>query len=168
MAQQGAYGAEIRVFDTLDTLDYVAVAYVRDISGPSLTLDALDDTGHDSAGGAREFIGGLLDAGEVTLELHWDAANAAHDLLLTFMTSRREGVFQIEWPDATVDNFRAFVTGFEPSAPVDGLLTASATLRLNSFPILNDADGFDYLETEDGEPLLTENDELILINNLAP
>lgn len=168
MAQQSAYGAELRVFDTLDTLDYVAVAYVRDISGPSLALDALDDTGHDSAGGTRTFQAGLLDAGEVTLELHWDAANASHDLLLTFMTSRLEGVFQVEWPDATVDNFRAFVTGFEPSAPVDGLLTASVTLRLNSFPILGDADGFDFLETEAGVPILTENNELILINNLAP
>lgn len=165
MAQQAAYGTVLKVFDTYGTLAYVDVAYVREVSGINLSLDPLDDTSHDTAGGARTFQGGLLDAGEVTATLHWDAANNSHDVLLALLLGRNLGVFQLVYPDSTQDNFTAYVTAFQPSAPVDGLLTATATLRLTSFPILDDATGFVYLETEDDEPILTENDELILINN---
>lgn len=166
MAQNAAYGTTLRIFDTYTALAYVTVAYVREISGLALSLDALDNTGHDNAGGARTFQAGLLDAGEATLTLHWDSTNNTHDVLLTHLLNRNLGVFQLLYPDTTQDNFTAYVTSFQPSAPVDDMLTATATLRLTSFPILGDTTGFDYLETEDGIPILTENNELILINNL--
>lgn len=165
MAQQSAFGTTLDVFDIYTNLAYVEVAYVRDISGPGLSLDALEDTVHGSANGYREFTGGLLDAGEVTLDLFWDAANNSHDVLLNLMLNRQESIFKLTYPDSTQDNFRAFVTAFPPAAPVDGMLSASATLRINGFPILNDATGFDYLETEAGVPILTEGGDLILINN---
>lgn len=165
MAQQAAYGTALKVFDIYTALAYVTVAYVRDISGPNLSLDALEDTAHDTSGAARGFLGGLLDAGEVTLDLAWDAANSSHDVLLNLLINRQGSIFQLVWPDTSQDNFRAFVTAFEPSAPVDNLLTANVTLRLNSFPILDDTTGFTYLEDESGEALLTEGGDLILINN---
>lgn len=165
MAQQSAFGTTLKVFDIYTTLAYVTVAYVRDVSGPGLSLDALEKTVHSSAGANREFQGGLLDAGEVTLDLFWDAANSSHNILLNLLLNRQESIFQIVYPDTTQDNVRAFVTAFPPAAPVDGMLTASATLRINSFPMLGDATGFDYLETEAGVALLTEGGDLILINN---
>ena len=102
-------------------------------------MDTVDITSHTAAGGWKEYAGGLLDGGEVKLELNFLPANTSQHLLTTAMSARTKKNFKIEFPDTahTTWTFSAFVTNFEPSAPVDGKLSASATLKITGQPTLS-------------------------------
>jgi len=130
MPQQAAFGTIIAI-DNAGT--YSTIAFVRDVGGPSLSLDTIEITTHSSAGGWREFTPGLLDGGEVTLDLFLDTASATQGNttgLLSEITGRTVEGFRITWPDATTAVFNAIVTSWEPGAVVDGALTGSVTLKI--------------------------------------
>ena len=114
---------------------------MRDISGPSLALDTEEVTSHDSTGGWEEFVGTILRSGEVSFDLNFLPANATQSYaagLIADMVARTRRNFQLIFtnPGVTTWTFAAFVTAFEPSAPVAGALTASASLKITGQPVL--------------------------------
>jgi len=114
-------------------------AQVTNISGPGLSLDTEDVTSHDSTGGWEEVVGTILRSGEVTLDIVYDPAHATHTGLLTDLAARTLiTTFHLVFSDdaATEWDFDAFVTGFEPTAPVDGALTATVKFKLSGDPTL--------------------------------
>ena len=118
----------------------VTYAQVTNISGLGLSLDTQDVTSHDSAGAWEEVVGTILRSGEVTLEIVYDPANATHKYaaggLLYDLVSRTAISLSLVFPGAVTWSFNALVTGFTPSAPVEGSLTASVTLKLTGQPTL--------------------------------
>lgn len=118
-----------------------AVVNVHDISGPSMSVDTIDVTAHDSAGGYREFVAGFIDSGEVSFSLNWDPDAATHKLatggLPYLLTQRESEDFELEFKtgatagDTYKASFTAYVTGFEPSAPVEDKQTADVTLKID-------------------------------------
>ena len=133
MAKYSAFGTALKK-------DGVTYAQVTNISGPGLSLDTQDVTSHDSAGAWEEVVGTILRSGEVTLDIVYDPANATHKYaaggLLYDLVSRAAIPLSLVFPGAVTWSFNALVTGFEPSAPVDGALTASVTLKLTGAPSL--------------------------------
>lgn len=130
MAQNAAFGTIIAI-DNGGT--YSTVAFVRDVSGPNLSLDTIEVTTHASTGGWREFIPGLLDGGDVTLDLFLDVASATQGNstgILSEITGRTVEGFRITWPDASTAVFNALVTSWQPGAVVDGAMTGSVTLKV--------------------------------------
>ena len=131
MAKYDAYGTALYKGTNTGT----AYGQVVSISGPSLSLDTVDVTSHDSTSAWEEVVATILRSGEITLEIVYDPANATHKYatggLLYDMVSRTAITLTLIFPDtATTEwTFSAFVTAFEPSAPVDGALTASVTLK---------------------------------------
>lgn len=129
-------------FGTLLKRGAVTVAYVTNISGPGLSLDTEDVTSHDSTEAWEEVVATILRSGEITIDLEYDPNHATHKNasggLLYDMTTRTSTTFSIVFPSSpTVTwSFTAFVTGFEPSAPVDGALTASVTMKITGKPTL--------------------------------
>lgn len=127
MTKYAAYGTEFKRGAT-------EIAQVKNISGPGLSLDTEDVTSHDSTSGWEEVVGTILRSGEVTLEIVYDPAAATHKYasggLLYDLVSRTATTFSIVFPGAATWSFSALVTGFEPSAPVEGALTASVTLKV--------------------------------------
>lgn len=119
-----------------------AVAYVQSIGGPGLALDTEDVTTHDSPNAWEEHVGTILRSGEVSLDLEFDPNAATHKNasggLLADLISRTAQTYSIVYPStpAVTWTFSAFVTGFEPSAPHDGALTASVKLKLTGEPTL--------------------------------
>lgn len=123
------------------TESFTTIFQVLDIGGPSLELEAIESTNHSSTGGWREFIGGLLGGGEVGFEVNYEPTQATLNAtagLINDMENRTVRNFQLVFPDtgATTWSFAALVTKFEPSAPVDGKLTASVTLTISGQPTL--------------------------------
>ncbi|KKL29023.1 hypothetical protein LCGC14_2369280 [marine sediment metagenome] len=112
---------------------FTTVAEVTDISGPSMTLDPIDVTSHDSTAAYREFIGGLLDAGEVTLTINYVPTAGTHDAttgLIADMVARVVRNFQLVFPDSgtTTWSFAALITAFEPAEPIDDKLALTSLL----------------------------------------
>lgn len=133
MTKYSAFGTEL-------WMDGVNVAHVRSINGFSLSLDTIDVTTHDNSNAWEEIIPSILRTGEMTLELLYDPNNTQHAQFLSEYVGRTFEDFQLRFPDSayTMFTFNAYVAGFEPSAPVDGELSASVTLKVTGTPVLND------------------------------
>lgn len=133
MAKQAAFGTIFKRGST-------AIAYVQNISGPGIAADTEDVTTHDSTGAWEEHVVTILRSGEASLDLEFDPTAAtqrnASGGLLYDLISRASQTYSITFPDTTVWSFSAFVTGFEPSAPHDGALTAAVKLKLTGEPTL--------------------------------
>lgn len=134
MAKYSAYGTKL-------LRGITEIAQVTNISGPGLSLDTTDVTEHDGDGW-EEVVPTVLRSGEVTLDIVYDPNEATHKNasggLLYDMTSRTAASYTLTFPTSPVKSFAfsAFVTGFEPSMPVDGALTASVTLKITGKPTL--------------------------------
>jgi predicted secreted protein len=128
MSKYAAYGCALKKSGT----EY---AGVTNISGPGLSVDTEDVTSHDQATAWEEHVATILRSGDITLDIVYDPADATHKYaaggLLYDMVSRTAISCTLVFSDtaSTTWTFSALVTGFEPSAPVDGALTASVTLK---------------------------------------
>jgi len=136
-----AFGTLLKIGDGGSPESFTTIAEVKDISGPSLSLDTEDVTSHASSGGWEEHIGTILRSGEVSFDINFIPTHATHDAstgLIADMKNRTVRNFQLVFPDAssTTWAFSALVTGFEPSEPVAGSLGASVTLKLTGEPTL--------------------------------
>jgi len=128
MAKYSAYGTAL-------LRGAVEIAQVTSVSGPGITLDTVDVTEHDGVGW-EEVVPTILRSGEITLELAYDPAEATHKYasggLLYDLVQRTSTAYTLRFPTSPIASwtFNAYVTAFEPSAPVDGALTASVTLKI--------------------------------------
>jgi len=136
-----AFGTLLKIGDGATPENFTTIAEVTNIGGPALSLDPIEITSHSSTGGWKEFIGGLLDAGEVSFDINYEPTEATHDAstgLIADMVARTLRNFQLVFPDAgsTTWSFAALVTSFEPSEPVGDKLAAGVTLKVTGQPTL--------------------------------
>jgi predicted secreted protein len=135
------YGTLFKIGDGGTSEVFTTVAEVTNIGGPKFALDTLDVTNHSSTSAWREFIAGLLDPGELSLDLSFVPTGATHSQtsgLLRDMKNRTKRNFQMVFPDVggTTWAFSGYVTGFEVGAPVDDKLSASVTIKITGAPTL--------------------------------
>lgn len=112
---------------------YDNVAEVIRVKPPSYSRDAVEATNMDSADSFREYVAGLMDGGEVQIELNYVPATS--DVLVAAMVAGA-GNFQITMPNGVKFQFRAIVTSYEPDTPLEDRMTASATFKISGKPTL--------------------------------
>ncbi len=139
MALSG-FGTLLKIGDGGSPENFTTIAEVQDIGGPAFSLDAVEITHHGS-GGWREYIAGLLDAGEISFDLNFEPTETTHGYtagLLKDMTDKTTRNFQLVFPDAgnTTWEFAALITGFEVNEPVGDKISASITLKITGQPTL--------------------------------
>lgn len=105
------------------------VTEVVSFDGPSATSETFDVS--NMASTTRTFVAGLIDNGELTVELNYDPEPHAAIALLVGGVIQTCTITFADTPTTTV-TFTAFVTGFAPSGERDGILTATVTLKLSS------------------------------------
>jgi predicted secreted protein len=122
--------------DTTGAGNWVTVAQCRTISGPSYEGEEIDVTSHDSAGGFREFIRGLIDPGDMTADIIFDPNDQTHTGASGLIEDLKSGdirPWRLQWTSAAPPQeliFSAFVRSFPITNPVDAELSASLTLRI--------------------------------------
>lgn len=126
------FGTLFKVGDGATSEVFTAVAEVKSIGGPNLTMEMLEATHMESPSGFREWLPSFKDAGEVTLELNFLPSSTSHKGLTTDMAARTKRNCKITWPNtaATIWSFSAYVTAFQPSAGVGDMLSANVTFRI--------------------------------------
>jgi hypothetical protein len=132
MAKYAAFGTAVSKAAT----EYINVS---NISGPGISLDTEDVTSHDQATSWEEVVGTILRSGEMTLDLIYDPSAVTHNFaagLIGDLVAKTSVEYVLTFPDAVTWTFNALVTGFEPSAPVGGALTATAKFKLTGAPTL--------------------------------
>lgn len=113
---------------------FSTVGELLSLSGPGIARDTIDATHSASPERWREFISGLKDAGEISLEVNFVPGNATTTAALSDINTDTAGYYKLTFPDATEWAFAAFMTGVEVSDPIDDKMTATFTLKLTGKP----------------------------------
>ncbi len=127
-----SHGTLLKIGDGAGTEVFTTIAEVLDISGPGLSVSVEETTNHDS-GGWRERTPTLKDGGEVTFDINYYSATTQDQIetdMLALTKRNWKLVFPLPASGTDTRAFAAYVTGFEPSAPVEGVLKASVTLSI--------------------------------------
>jgi hypothetical protein len=111
---------------------YTQVAEVTDITWPGYVRDAVEVTYMDSADQFREYIAGLMDGGEMTIEMNW--VPSATDVIIAALTASTTGQFKITYNNGVNLVVKAIVTGYQPQSPLGEKLSASATFKISGKP----------------------------------
>jgi len=128
-----AHGTRLQVDDG----GYETIAEVTNISGPSISVDEIDVSSHDSGDEYREFIAGMRDGGEVSFEGNFLSSHA--DDVLAHLNSGDNEDWKVIFPDAndTEWAFSGFVSAFETTGNFDDRATFSATIKISGKPTLS-------------------------------
>lgn len=129
--EQIGLGAAINRGDAASPEVFTEIANVTSITSPSLALETKDVTNLGTTT-ARTFIPGLVDSGEVTIEMNWDGSNAQITGLRTDLTSKVARNFTITFPDSPVTTaaFTAYVTSFGSPITTEDTITASVSMKV--------------------------------------
>lgn len=124
---------------------YRDVANIQSLKGPGITVDLSDVTCHDSTAAWEELVATIIRTGEITIGIVYDPGAVSikytNGLLGKMVAKTKEG-FKILFNDDTVEGsrttwlFNAFITGFDPTAPHDGALTADMKLKISGQPTI--------------------------------
>lgn len=138
MADRYAAFGTVLEFSRDDGTTWNTVAGLTNIESPDGTTDEIDGTGHDSAGGYREFIAGLRDPGSAAIEGYYDPQDPSHtgdtDGLPGLYASGERVLWRIRHTamgsgtDVGI-TFNGYVSAFQATFPVDGLMGFTGSIR---------------------------------------
>lgn len=118
---------------------YQTIANVTNISGPERSRETIDVTAHDSPEQWMEFIGGLKDGGEVSLDINYDPGQVTHDLDDDFDDSVARNYRIIILPgteDEHTWQIKGIMTGLSDEFPYDDKASRTMTVKVSGKPIL--------------------------------
>ena len=117
------------------------VGSITTVSVDGQTRDAIDISTMDSTNKFREFIPGMLDGGEITLEVNYDgtAAGTANMLAAQLTSSAQAVVVEFNNGGTTSSwSCSAFITGLGHAIPFDDKVTQSVTIKAAGEPTYTD------------------------------
>jgi predicted secreted protein len=133
MMAKTSFGA---VFKLHNGSTLTTVSEVFSVSPPQQSRATIETTAHDTAGGAKTYIGdGTYDPGEITIQGNYVAGSASDDLMLDALADGDVRAFEIvaKAASGTEDiEGSCIVTSYGPDGfEVDGKQTFSATLKVS-------------------------------------
>lgn len=105
------------------------------VSGPNITRDMIDATHTGSPDGYKEFVGGMRDGGEITLELNMTSATSSPS---TLMDQTAPAEFSIAFPSPiskTVSG-TALLQSWSPNGSATDKCTVSIGLKVSGKPTI--------------------------------
>lgn len=123
------YGA---TFSLHNGTSLVELEEVFSITPPNPQSAQVEATHYKSSGRTREYITGLIDLGEGTIEMNYVPGSPSDVLLRAAVAAGNARDYKIVIPDSP-SNWQAIgkciVTGYERSLPVDDRMTVTVTVR---------------------------------------
>jgi len=128
------YGVTLGKGDGTSSEDFDNFAEIVNVTLPNESVELIDVTHASSPNKYREFIAGLIDAGEVTFEVNMNQAD--YSILRADLVDNSVDNYQIVLPDDNFSTkptivFPAFVTGLEVSLAIEDKVTCSVTLKVS-------------------------------------
>lgn len=124
----------LRETDTPGT--YAATGEVFEVTAPSITKDVVDATHMQSPDRFKEYIGGLVDVGEFSVTLKFEADDPNIDDLIADVTAKAARNYKIIFPDDTSTEWivSGLATKYEPGVPMGDKMTANFTVKPTGKP----------------------------------
>lgn len=137
MAGKDGFGTLLKRGDGAGPEVFTAIANATNISGPNLSRNTIDVTAHDSPNRHMEFVGGLINPGEVSIDINYDPD--IHDTLVEDLEDEDPRNYQMVFPAPITATwaFAAVMTGFQQTAPFDNKLTATLTFQVSGKPTIS-------------------------------
>lgn len=128
----GTQGITISVETTPGGGTYTEIAEVTGFDGPTTEAAEIEVTTLSST--AKEFIAGLADNGEISLNVNVVPSNTQHNQIRSDIVAGTVRSYQIDFNDGSTSNttytFDAFVKSFPFSAAADDKLSGTINLRI--------------------------------------
>ncbi|WP_444461613.1 phage tail tube protein [Rhodobacter capsulatus] len=110
---------------------------VGEITLPEIEVDDIEVTNMDSSGRQKEYIAGLSDGGDVSLDIQWEPGNATDVLLLSIYETRETVQIKFTVPKiaggtAYTTVWRGYLKSYKRVAPVDEVKKATVTFKISS------------------------------------
>lgn len=131
------HGTLFQLLGNESPADWETVAEVKNVTPPGISRDLPDATHMQSPDGYREFILGLKDGGEISLELNFTEASVA-TMMAEFAKSEMSQC-RIVLPTGATWEATVGLSGFESEDPVDDIVTATATFKVSGKPVFEAA-----------------------------
>ncbi len=110
---------------------FTAFAELADVNPPEITGDDEEVTHHTSPDGYKEFIPGLVDGGEVNVQLNYRKADVATVLAL-FRVKKN---YQIVLPDGSTWVFNGYLKKLGKKTPLKSKMLQDMTFKVNGKPL---------------------------------
>ena len=125
------YGGKFSVYDGSNSPDsLIDLGEVLSISPPTKDLDIIDATHMQSPNSTREYILGLIDPGEASVEMNFVPGDATDDLLFAIEQNRVPVRCRITFPNGVTWSFTALLQNREFDMPVDDKMTHVANWKV--------------------------------------
>lgn len=135
------YGVTLSVSDVAPAVTPInTIGFITDFTPPTITRDIIDSTSSSSPNFAREFIAGLIDFGEASGTMVWNLGTATDLLLRQISLERLPRTYRAtfaQYTPARLMTFSGFLVGYEPSAPMAELMTATFTIKCTGTPVVS-------------------------------
>lgn len=137
------FGTLLKVGDGASPEVFTSVAEViGPITGPGIGVDSVEVTDTESPNTHREYIPGLVDAGEISFDMNFLPQDSTQDEtngLISLAQARTTKNFQIVYSDTSNSTWAitGFITSLEPTAPIDDRATMSCTIKITGKPVLS-------------------------------
>jgi hypothetical protein len=132
-----AIGTLYKVSDGGGTPVFNTIPEVMDVNAPDIKFDLQDVTSHDSTGGYREFLPGLVDGESVTAPINWVPTNTIHIQIRVDALARTRRAQEITFPIVGTGNkvaFGAYFIGLAPQAKAGDPLKATVNAKVTGAP----------------------------------
>lgn len=115
------------------------IGNIMSVAVDGMTRDPIDISTMDSVNKWREFIAGMLDAGEITLDINYDGSAAGIvNALNAALASGALETWTVVFPDTSSFASSGLVTSLGINSPFDDKMTAPVTIKLSGEPTFTD------------------------------
>jgi hypothetical protein len=130
------YGTVLEIALASAPTDFTYIRETYNATPPSDKDDQVDATHFQSPNRYREFIPGLTDAGEASVEMNY-VPGSATDRFLNSVKGKRL-IARLTFPNGVQIIFMASRASYERSAPNDDKMTATLTLKVSGEPVITE------------------------------
>lgn len=113
---------------------FTTIGEVIEITPPNPSRDSVETTHTSNADRWRTFIPGLIDGGELSIEINYVPGSTADDNMMTDLNSATVKNYKVLFASAESIIVPAFITGIEPGVPIDDRMTATVTFKVAGKP----------------------------------
>jgi len=134
------FGSEYHIHDGADPGAYDKMGPLDSLQPPSPETEEREITNHGSANKVREFMAGLIDAGEASFTIQWDPGSDEDVILQALRQSGERRDHKMVFPTSGVGKqqmvFPGWIKKLEPVSPMDDKMMLTVTVRVTGLPVI--------------------------------
>ena len=127
------YGTRVQRGNSATPPVFTDVGELVEFGPPGLSRDTVEVTHSRSPDRFKEYIGALIDAGELSFTIQFSDPSVL-DTLIADMRVKTPVPYRYIWPSLDQWDFAALITAIEPDTSIEDKMTASVTAKLSGKP----------------------------------